>query len=352
MPNLGDLEVELVPCSALKTYRRNVHTHSRKQIRQIANSIKLFGWTNPILVDQSGLIIAGAGRHAAAALLGLERIPVIRIEGLTRAQLRAYRLADNKLADSAGWDRQLLALELGELMEMDRDFEITDTGFELSEIDLLLPDVNETHVESNRAPLAVPGATAVSTLGDLWVLGDHRLLCADVSESASFERLLVGQQADMLFTEPPCDFSVHSPVRVDLGQRHDDAAGEMTTEFVGSLKHLLGLSAAYSVNGAVHFVCMDRHHSRELHAAGHDVYGELLDVCVWVNAIGGVDSLYRAEHKFVFVFKAGSAPHINNIALDQNGPKRTNVWSYAENNRFAANSYAVGAHGNVKPGGR
>jgi hypothetical protein len=133
---IRDLKVEIVQVSVLRPYARNPRTHSTKQLSQIADSIRCFGWTNPILIDADGGVIAGHGRLEAARLLGVDRVPTIRIEDMTEAQKRAYILADNKLAENAGWDRELLGLELQGLLEMELDFEVTMTGFEMGEIDV------------------------------------------------------------------------------------------------------------------------------------------------------------------------------------------------------------------------
>jgi ParB-like chromosome segregation protein Spo0J len=147
-----DLKVALRSVTALKPYAGNARTHPKRQIRQIAESIKTFGWTNPILTDGDGVVIAGHGRLQAAAALGIDRVPAICIDDLTQAQKRAYVLADNKLAENAGWDRDQLALELQSLIEMDPEFDVTVTGFEMGEIDLLISDSDEENDEADQLP--------------------------------------------------------------------------------------------------------------------------------------------------------------------------------------------------------
>lgn len=354
MSSIRDLKLELVPVSALKPYPRNARTHSRKQIRQIANSIELFGWTNPILVDRNGSIIAGAGRHAAAGILGLECVPVIRLEGLTEAQFRAYVIADNKLAEKAGWDRELLGLELQGLMEMELDFDLTATGFEMPEIDLVLSEANEETDEEPdwQAPSDTP-LSAITQFGDVWQLGPHRLSCADATESLSYDRLMGGEQAEMVFTDPPYNVRVQSIVGRGSCKHREFAmaSGEMSApDFVAFLESWLGLAAAHSIDGAVHFVCMDWRHCPELHTAGDRVYSELLNLCVWVKPNGGMGSLYRSQHELVFVFQMGSAAPINNVELGRYGRNRTNVWTYAGMNSFGSGrDQALAAHPTVKP---
>ena len=168
---IRDLQVESVPLGALKSYARNPRTHTKKQIGQIANSIRTFGWTNPILADADCNVIAGHGRLLSAKRLGLDRVPVIRIEDMTEAQRRAYVLADNKLAENAGWDRELLALELQGLVEMDLDFEVTMTGFEIGEIDVLIGELSDAGADEADEIIEIdPAVPPVTQPGDVWQL--------------------------------------------------------------------------------------------------------------------------------------------------------------------------------------
>ena len=199
---IRDLKVSNVPISTLKPYAGNPRTHSKQQIRQIAASIKAFGWTNPILIDGEAVVIAGHGRLRAAMSLGIDRVPTICINDMTEAQKRAYVLADNKLAENAGWDRELLALELQGLLEMDLDFDVTATGFEMGEIDVLIGSSDEEDDEADHLPEVDTAALPVTRPGDLWQLSRHRLLCADATQPASFETLMDGERAEMVFTDP------------------------------------------------------------------------------------------------------------------------------------------------------
>ncbi|MCH8212647.1 MAG: ParB N-terminal domain-containing protein, partial [Proteobacteria bacterium] len=189
-----DLEVKYREIASLKPCARNARTHSKKQIRQIAESIKEFGFTTPILIDADGEIIAGHGRVKAAALLGYEKVPAILLDHMTEAQKRAYVIADNKLAENAGWDEELLAVELQYLSALDIDFDVTITGFEVAEVDFLIESLEATEddPEADALPEEAPGSKPVSQVGDLWVLGRHRLLCGDATDPASFECLMAG----------------------------------------------------------------------------------------------------------------------------------------------------------------
>jgi len=328
--HIRDLKVEMVSVSALKPYARNAHTHSKKQLRQIAESIKVFGWTNPILTDANNVVMAGHGRLAAAKLVGIDRVPIIRIDDMTEAQKRAYILADNKLAEKAGWDQELLTLELQDLLEMDLGFEVTATGIEMGEIDVLIEGLSDdADDDADLLPKVDPALPPVTQPGDLWQLDRHRLLCADATKAASFEKLMGGEQAELVFTDPPYNLPINGHVSGLGACKHSEfamASGEMTeAEFVRFLEKTLGLMAAHSRDGAIQFVCMDWRHIYELLTAARTVYDEFKNLCVWAKTNGGMGSLYRAQHELVGVFKKGSAAHINNVELGRHGRNRTNL---------------------------
>lgn len=351
---MKDLEVTYQSVSVLRPHDRNARTHSKKQIGQIAKSIKVFGFTNPVLVDRKGRIIAGHGRVAAAKQLGMETVPTIRLEDMTEAQVRAYVIADNRLAESAGWDKELLALELQFLNEYQIELDPTVTGFETAEIDLLIEglDAPGSMDEADRVPEVAE--TPVSRPGDLWCLGRHRLLCGDATKAGPYEVLLAGERAQMVFTDPPYNVPIEGHVS-GLGKvKHRAfamASGEMSehqfTQFLeATFRHL----AANSADGAIHFICMDWRHVFELMAAARGVYSELKNLCVWNKSNGGMGSLYRSKHELVFVYKAGTGPHINNVELGKHGRYRTNVWDYAGVNSFAAGRLdELAMHPTVKP---
>lgn len=347
-------KIETLAVNALAPYANNPRTHSKKQIRQIARSIERFGWTNPILIDGKGGIIAGHGRLEAAKHLGLSKVPVLRIDHMSEAEKRAYVIADNRLAENAGWDRELLAIELGALLEI--DFDITITGFATPEIDLILQEAAD-----NRAPDAdddVPAIDksepAVSTLGNLWLLGPHRLLCGDARDPDVWAKLMAGQEARMAFSDPPYNVKIEGHVS-GLGQvKHREfamAAGEMSeAEFKDFLERVARNMEGVSQDGALHYLCMDWAHLHELLSAGKAVYRELKNICVWTKSNAGMGSLYRSQHEMVAVFKVGAGPHVNNVELGKHGRYRTNVWTYAGMNSFGrGRDEALAMHPTVKP---
>ena len=193
------LAIEHLPIAALRPYARNARTHSPKQIAQIAASISEFGFNNPVLIDHAGEIIAGHGRVEAAKKLDLEVVPCVRLEHLSEAQKRAYILADNRLAEKAGWDHDILAIELQHLADIDLDFEVTITGFEMAEVDLLLGPNDAAKADPADEAPGAPIGPAVTQPGDIWRIGRHRLICGDATDAATYTRLLAGERADGLY---------------------------------------------------------------------------------------------------------------------------------------------------------
>ena len=321
------------PIESLRPYANNARTHSKKQIRQIAESIKRFGFTNPVLIADDNTIIAGHGRVEAARSIGMSEVPVRKLSHLSQDEVRAYILADNKLAENAGWDRDLLAIEMQGLIDLDFDIELL--GFSTTEIDLTI--AGETKNAGDADPVLdaiepVAAGPATTRLGDLWKLGPHRLLCGDARSKEDVHHLCNGKQAALLFTDPPYNVPIDGHV-TGLGRvRHREfalASGEMdAVTFTDFLRQSLQAAASGLSDGAIAYVCMDWRHMRELLNAGHDAFDELKNVCVWNKTNGGMGSFYRSKHELVFVFKKGRAPHVNNFGLGDTGRYRTNVWDY------------------------
>jgi DNA modification methylase len=352
---MANLQIEQTPIYALRGWRQNARTHSKRQIRQIANSIKRFGFCNPILVDDQLTILAGHGRVAAAQLLNLTSVPTVRLSHLSEADKRAYVIADNRLAEKAGWDRSLLAIELQSLIDI--GFEVELTGFDTPEIDLLLDEALEagglTPAADDHVPKA-PTGPPISRPGDLLILGQHRLLYGDARDPACYAQLLGGRTADLVFTDPPYNVPINGHVSGNGRVRHREfamASGEMSeAEFTQFLSTTLGHAVNVSRDGALHFICMDWRHVFELFSVGRALYDDCLNLCVWNKTNGGMGSFYRSKHELVAVFKVGAAPHINNVELGRHGRNRTNVWDYAGVNTFKAGRLdELASHPTVKP---
>jgi DNA modification methylase len=352
---MHNLQIEQTPIHALLRQDRNARTHSNRQIRQIADSIKRFGFTNPILTDDKLQIIAGHGRHEAAKLLGMTAVPSIRLSHMSETERRAYVIADNAIALKAGWDREILAIELQGLIDL--GFEVELTGFEPAEVDLILADWQEASVEVTAPDDEYTESSSeppVSRLDDLWLLGSHRLLCGDARSPEAYKKLLGADRADLVFTDPPYNVPIHGHVS-GLGRvEHREfamASGEMTEgEFANFLTQVLCLAADVSRDGALHYICMDWRHLYEVLTAGRAVYSSFINLCVWNKDNGGMGSFYRSKHELILCFKAGTKSHINNVELGRHARNRTNVWEYAGVNTFRAGRLdELAMHPTVKP---
>jgi len=349
-----EIRVTYRPIASLISNPRNARTHSARQVRQIADSIRAFGFLNPILIDDAGIVVAGHGRLAAAKLLGMERVPTVAASGLSEAERRAYALADNRLAEKSGWDRERLAAELGELAILlpPLELDLTATGFEPADIDVVLADRGTPRPDPIDAVPAVP-RVATARRGDLWQLGDHRLLCGDARSETDFDRLMGGARARLTFTDPPYNVPIAGHVKGRQGRvRHQEfafASGEMDQPaFAAFLQAALTNIARASLDGAIAFVCMDWRHLVEISAAGAAAFAELKNVVVWNKTAAGQGSLYRSQHELIFVFKVGRAEHRNSFGLGASGRTRSNVWTYPA--PAAATSQAgLTQHPTVKP---
>lgn len=328
IPRVLDAAVVWQSTTALTPAARNARAHPESQLQRLAAAIQSFGFTAPILVDETGTVLAGHARLAAAQRLGMAEVPTLKVSGLTPAQRRAYVIADNRLAELAGWDRKALALELTELVDL--GFEIELTGFGMAEADIL---VLGGEAESKESPPPEPSSEpAVSALGDLWSLDKaHRLFCGNALDQISYRTLLGGETAQMVFTDPPFNVPIAGHVS-GLGRvQHREfamASGEMRTpEFTRFLGQAFGLLCQHSARASTHFICMDWRHSHELLDAARGLY-QLRNLCVWTKDNAGMGSLYRSQHELVWAFQNGPGRAINNVQLGANGRYRTNVWRY------------------------
>ena len=353
------LSVVYHPIDALRLDPKNPRLHSPKHTRQIARSIETFGFNVPILVDGNLKVIAGHGRILACQALGWHEVPTICIEHLAEAQAKAFMIADNRLTETSVWDDRLLAEQLKMLSELDLDFGLEAIGFDMGEIDMriegLAPSVEGEEDPADAVP-DLPAGPPVAQPGDLWLLGRHRVYCASALDAAAYRVLMEGEQAAMVFTDPPYNVQIAGHASGLGAIKHRDfamACGEMDeAEFTAFLTQACTLLARHSFDGAVHFVCMDWRHMGELLAAGRQVYGEFKNVCVWIKDNAGMGSLYRSQHELVFVFKNGRGAHRNNVQLGQYGRHRSNVWRYPGVNSFRRHTEEgnlLALHPTVKP---
>ena len=348
-PVVRPLTVVYRPIASFVPDPRNARTHSKRQIEQIAASIRAFGFTNPVLADPGGRLIAGHGRLLAAKAMALSEVPVIELAGLTEAQQKALRLADNKIALNAGWDIEILKLELADLSLPEFEMDLALTGFSSGEIDVVL---GESADPDDEVIPEVP-VNPRTQVGDIWQLGEHRIGCGDGRDS-EFLRAVVGhgETIDAAFLDPPYNVKING--HANAKGRHREfamASGEMKTdEFRSFLRETLSACERVSRGGAVHFVCMDWRHLDDVSAVGGEVYNTLLNICMWNKSNAGMGSLYRSKHEMVFVYRVGDAPHTNAVELGKHGRNRTNVWDYASVNSLRGSRREdLALHPTVKP---
>lgn len=328
----------------------NARKHSRQQVDAIAKLIQRYGWTNPVLVSADGMVIAGHGRISAARKIGLTEVPTICLSHLSADELRAYALADNRIAERATWDNELLAIDLQYLVDI--EFDLSLTAFEMGEIDLILDEAGG--IENGVEEPAVPrlAQAAVTRAGDLWTIGQHRLLCGDAQHSPVYEKLVGAEIVSMLFTDPP--YNVRIDGNVSGRGKHREfafASGEMSErEFTAFLTNVLACASQVLRDGAIAYVCMDWRHMREMLDAGGLIFGPLKQLCVWNKSNAGLGTFYRSKHELIFIFKNGNAPHVNNFRLGEMGRHRSNVWDFPGMSSPGASRQAdLADHPTVKP---
>lgn len=352
-----NLIVEQLDLNLLKPYKNNPKIHNNKQVQQIVNSISEFNFTNPILVDESNVIIAGHGRLLAAKKLAIKEIPVIRLLHLSETQKKAYRIADNKLTENGQWDYDLLKLEFTELEKLELDFTLDITGFDIADIDVILDNsLSDKEVKLDEKANAIPFIPVdeiISKEGDIWQLGKHKIICGNALDKNTYTILFENKKADMIFTDPPYNVKIDGHV-CGLGKvKHKEfamASGEMNSdEFQTFLINSFSLLKDFSTDGSLHYICMDWRHLKEIINAGNNVYDGFKNLCVWNKDNGGMGSLYRSKHELIFIFKNGIRSHKNNIELGSHGRYRTNVWDYPGVNSFGGDKDKFKMHPTIKP---
>lgn len=350
--------IERLSIAAIKE-KKSFRIFKKETVRKAARFLEAFGSRVPILVDTNNEIVEGEIWFHAAKHLGLPDVSVLRISGLTSNQLNAYRIGIQRIPQSAGWDDAALADVFRQWSSEDLDFYVELTGFSAAEIDTLVENAvpmtsrSPTDDGVTRADLG----TAVTQSGDLWLAGDHRLLCGDSLDPKSLALLLGREKAAVIITDPPYNVAVHGHVGGKGHIRHREfamASGEMKgTEFGEFLLKSMRQLVAGSSDGSIHYIFMDWRHAQELLAAGSETYSELKNIVVWKKANGGMGSFYRSQHELVFVYKKGKGKHRNNVELGKNGRNRTNVWEYAGANGFDGRKSDEGElltmHPTVKP---
>lgn len=355
-PAAPQISVRYVDPQKLKPNPANPRTHKKRQIAALAKSINAFGFNIPIAVDGNDMVVAGHARLEAALHLKLAQVPVISLAHLTPDQVKAYTIADNRLCDMSSWNEETLAVQLKELSVVDLNFDIESIGFTVGEIDLKIESLDGPVKSEDPADEEVPEASFVVTqLGDLWQLGEHRVYCGDATQAASYQTLMAGKQAALVFTDPPYNVRIQGFVGGKGKVKHDEftmGSGEMTqSQFTQFLQSTFTQLKQHSIPPAIHYICMDWRHMGEVLTASTALYHELKNLCVWAKDRAGMGSFYRSQHELVFVFQAGPGKYRNNVELGRNGRHRSNVWQYPSilNQRKGEEGDLLKLHPTVKP---
>lgn len=331
--NTRPLSVSYVSCDSLRPNPRNARKHSKMQIRQIETSIKEHDFVFPIIVDRERTIIAGHARYIAAKRLKRDEVPIIQLDHVNEKQALAIGLADNRLCEIGKWDDKLLAEILQELSTAEITFSLEATGFSLPEIDVRL-EAAAAPEDLNRAeeiPRPFQGPP-VSKLGDMWLIGDrHRVLCGNALEPTSYEILMRGEKAHIVFIDPPYGVRVAEVANFGKTQHAEFCmnSGELSPQERKAFHDDLCLRLAENtVDGAIIYICIDAKHLGEVLSAGEAAFDELKAIITWKKHLAGLGSLYRSRSEFIAVFKSGTQPHTNNILLGKFGRNRDTVWEY------------------------
>lgn len=351
--NFPYLKITWVNPAELTLYNRRARRHSKKKLKKLRALISEFGWTQPLIIDQMGMVLCGAGRLAVALADSIELVPVIRIDHMSEAQKRAYILADNAIAADASWDKAMLREELSGLLELGYDVELT--GFDTLEIDTCLSFDDAGTAEDDEVELPDDAVQPIARLGDLWRIGNHWVLCGDARILADLERLLAGKRAQLIFTDPPYGNAIANNVsglgRVKHGNFVAGSGEQSLPEFAQTLlRPAFRCMAACAQPGAIAFVCSDWRAAPHMHDAAQGVFHEQKNLIIFVKTNAGMGTFYRSAHELIFAFKVSPGPTINNFGLGEGGRHRSNVWTYAGANTFRKGRLEdLADHATVKP---
>lgn len=322
----NNLQISQLAISQIQANPNNVRKHPKKQISMLMAGIRELGFLVPIIVDETGTLLAGHARVQAAQKLKIDKVPGILVSHLTEAQKRAFIIADNRLCEMGKWDINGLKVEFQAIIALGYNVEIT--GYTTGEVDIII----DGEISDGPEVVQEVSGPAVSRLGDIWQMGRHKIICGDSTKLETYLLLMREVKAMMVFTDPPYNVKIKGHVS-GLGKtKHREfvmASGDMSSlEFTDFLEQFMQHSCTVSVDGAIHYICMDAQHLQELLDAAAPVYGRMKQLCVWNKDNAGMGAFYRSKHELVAVFKHGEAAHINNFGLGENGRYRTNVWDY------------------------
>jgi DNA modification methylase len=348
------LNIDYWEIDRLQPADRVLRHHSKAQMAALTGSVVAFGISAPILVDRAGKVVDGHAILEAAKRVGCKTVPVIMLDHLTTEQARLYRIGVNKLSEQTRWNIPALREEIIEILPIAAFYDIPTEviGLPTVEIDaLLLPDIAPPDEEANDEGIA---PEAVSRPGEMWELGEHRLICGDSTSPETFMTLMGTELARMVITDPPYNLRVDGMIS-GLGKvKHREFAmgsGEMTTdEFQNFLETYIEVISKFCVDGAIQYHAIDWRHVHQLILAVLAAGLDYKQLCVWNKSSGGMGTFYRSKHELFVVAKVGKAPHTNNFGLGDTGRYRTSVWDYPGANSFhKGRDEDLAAHPTVKP---
>ena len=344
---LPSLQIERCPVASLGSYLRKLRKSDPAHVRETANSISALGFNVPLLVGKDNVIIDGESRLEAAKLLGLSSVPCIRVDHLDETEQRLLRLAVNRLGEKGSWEIGELEAEFKELIIANAPIEIS--GFGSDEIDQIVIGGENAPEVGDLAP--PPGASAIAQVGDLFLLGPHRLICGNATDPALVERLMQTDVARMVFTDEPFNVAIRGNVSGGDHREFVMATGEMTDEqFLEFNRKWMDAVIPHLVDGGVLGTFIDWRGLPIAHAAATALGLTPLNLVVWAKTNAGMGSLYRSQHELLPLFKKGAASHVNNISLGQRGRHRTNLWTYPGASSFGSDARkGLQDHPTVKP---
>jgi len=354
-PNRIELDVVRLPIDDIKPYELNPREHPEKQIEAATVSIRRYGFLNPVLVNRDKQLIAGHCRIAAARRAGLDEIPAIMLAHLSEAEERAYRIADNAIALKGAWSVENLATEVEFVLTANDafDFSALDLGFETGELDFLLsPPIKKASRQAEVVPDIDHVQQPVSRLGDIWTIGDHRIVCGNSIERESLMRTMGDERADFVLTDMPYNLKVNGQVGGRGKIQHPEFAmgsGEMSrAEFADFIRASLELQIEFSRAGAVNAQFNDWRMVGLTLAIGEAIFEQLLSICVWAKPTPGMGNPWRNQHELVVVHRVAGAKHTNNVQLGRMGRNRSTLWEYPSPTGFGPEREKLKIHPTCK----
>lgn len=356
-PEIGAMSAEFKRLSpaALKLPNRAQRRHAKAKLKKLRKNLQRYGIVSPLIVDTKLRVLDGCARLQLARELMVTTVPVIVVDGLSEAELKALSLALNKLAEDAEWDWDAVADNLKSIIEIDADFDLQLSGFAVPEIDnIILGAEKRGQVDSIDQDIPAPPARPVAQEGDLFQLGAHRVYCGSNFAPGCNDDLWSTVSAQALFTDAPYNVPVSGHITGHGKIQHREfpmASGEMSREeFIAFLIESLKAQIACLVDGSLIYLFIDWRHIEELQAAARSLGLTPINMCVWIKNNGGLGSLYRSQHELVFVYRKGDTQHRNNVQLGRYGRNRTNVWNYDGVNSFNPSRRAeLALHPTTKP---